>query len=127
MALSHCILFRKELEDFISEIKEGKPEDELVEKYLSKIWNISIERNKDMFWQLLLKIYEDDYYKLKGDIARITLLDSWGGDKKKALAVVYPAIVKTQRVFDIMDKFKQYEEFSARNTLIYDNNGFPIP
>ena len=127
MALSHRIIFRKELQNFMLEIKEGKPEDEILEKYLSKIWNISNERKKDMFWQLLLKIYEDDYYKLKGDIARITLLDSWGGDRKKALAVVYPAIVKTQIGFDIMDKFKQYEEFSNRNPLIYDNSGYPIP
>jgi hypothetical protein len=83
MALSHRIIFRKELQNFMLEIKEGKPEDEILEKYLTKIWNISNERKKDMFWQLLLKIYEDDYYKLKGDIARITLLDSWGGDRKK--------------------------------------------
>ena len=94
----------------MSEIKEGKPEDELVEKYLSKMWNISLKRNKDMFWQLLLNIYEDDYYKLKGDIASITLFDNWGGDRKKALSVIYPAIIKTQIGFDIMDKFKQYEE-----------------
>ena len=127
MALSHRIIFRKELQNFMLEIKEGKPEDEILEKYLTKIWNISNERKKDMFWQLLLKIYEDDYYKLKGDIARITLLDSWGGDRKKALSVVYPAIVKTQRGFDIMDKFKQYEELSARKPLIYDNSGLPIP
>ena len=39
----------------------------------------------------------------------------------------YPAIVKTQIGFDIMDKFKQYEELSARKPLIYDNSGLTIP
>lgn len=43
MALSHRIIFRKELQNFMLEIKEGKPEDEILEKYLTKIWNISNE------------------------------------------------------------------------------------
>ena len=46
MALSHRIIFRKELQNFMLEIKEGKPEDEILEKYLTKIWNISNERKR---------------------------------------------------------------------------------
>ena len=97
MSLSNKIFNNKvkeELESLISELKENEATDEIVEKYTELIVADAIKYRDQAFKRVLLGMYDQDLEKLKTNIAKIALLDAWGGDANKTLAVVYPAIGK---------------------------------
>lgn len=104
MALSMYFVKEKitqELLAYETEIKEGVDYEEALLKCLNNMTNILLDYRKKSFKQLLLNMYDGKSEKLKADLARLTLMDGWGGDKIKGLAVVYPTIKQMDERFKI--------------------------
>ena len=125
MALSNYFIL-EELQKLILELKAGKPEEELILEYTNKIDVLANKRIHGALWQLLMKIYDNDAKKLETDISMLTLLQEWGGNRRKALAVLYPAIKKVQKNFVINNNINEARELWLTEPLIYDNDELPF-
>lgn len=116
----------KEIRQLIHDAKSDIPEKELVSQYSAKLKEILISGKKDVLFQVLMNMYDNDTKKLKSDIAALTILNSWGGSRRKALSVIYPAMQTYLCGTDIIRKINDIIDLSLMETEEYDTTDLPF-